>query len=83
MPAVLGDWPQLSGEQTGLQSQSTLRRHGSELKEEELPQKYVKYNLSKELRQDILGHFFDGLNYDLSVGKPKNNGWLRKKNTKG
>ena len=36
----------------------------------------------KELRRDILrAHFFDGLN--LSVVKPKNNGLLRKNNTKG
>ena len=34
-------------------------------------------------RYNILSHFFDGLNYGLSVGKPKNNGLLRKKNTKG
>ena len=25
----------------------------------------------KELRHDILSHFFDDLNYGLSVGKPK------------
>ena len=37
----------------------------------------------KELRHDILSHFFDGLNYGVSVGKPKNNGLLRKRNTKG
>ena len=36
-----------------------------------------------ELRHDILSHFFDGLNYGLSVAKPKNNGLLRKKNTTG
>ena len=35
-----------------------------------------------ELRQDILSHFFDSLNCGWSVGKPKNNGLLRKKNTK-
>ena len=37
----------------------------------------------KELCRDVLSHFFDGLNYGLSAGKPKNNGLLRKKNTKG
>ena len=37
----------------------------------------------KELRRDILSHFFDGLNFGLSVRTPKNNGFLRKKNTKG
>ena len=37
----------------------------------------------KELRHDILSHFFDGLNYCSSVSKPKNNGLLGKKNTKG
>ena len=37
----------------------------------------------KELRHDILNHFFDGLNIGSIVGKPKNNGLLRKKNTKG
>ena len=37
----------------------------------------------KELYHDILNHFFDGLNYSWSVAKPKNNGLLRKKNTKG
>ena len=37
----------------------------------------------KELRHDILSHFFDGLNYGLSAGKPKNNGLLREKNIKG
>ena len=37
----------------------------------------------KELRHDILCHFFDGLNYGLSAGKPKNGGLLRKKNNKG
>ena len=35
----------------------------------------------KELRRDILSHFFDGLNYGLSVVKTKNNGILRKKKT--
>ena len=39
-----------------------------------------KCQFLKELRHDILDHSFDGLN--LSVGKPKNNGLLRKKNTK-
>ena len=37
----------------------------------------------KEPRHDVLSHFFDGLNYGSSVVKPKNNGLLRKKNTKG
>ena len=37
----------------------------------------------KELRHDILSHFFDGLNCNSNVGKPKNNGLLMKKNTKG
>ena len=36
----------------------------------------------KELSHDILKHF-DDLNYGYSVGKPKSNGLLRKKNTKG
>ena len=36
----------------------------------------------KELRHDILSHFFDDLNYGLSGGKPKTNDLLRKKNTK-
>ena len=35
------------------------------------------------VRQDILRHFFDGLNYGLSVAKPENNTLLRKENTKG
>ena len=37
----------------------------------------------KELGHDILSHFFDPLNYSLSVGKTNNYGLLRKKNTKG
>ena len=37
----------------------------------------------KELCHDILSHFFDGLSHDLSVGKPKTNGLLRKEKTKG
>ena len=36
----------------------------------------------KELRHDVLSHFFDGLTYGLSIAKPKN-ALLRKKNTKG
>ena len=36
----------------------------------------------KQQRHDILSHFFDGLKYGLSAGKPKSNGLLRKKNTK-
>ena len=31
----------------------------------------------KELRHDILSHFFDSLNYDKSARKPKNNGLLK------
>ena len=37
----------------------------------------------KELRHDILGHFFDGVSHGLSVGKPKTNDLLMKKKTKG
>ena len=37
----------------------------------------------KELRHDILSHFFDGLSHGLSVGKPKTNGLLMKEKTKG
>ena len=37
----------------------------------------------KELRHDIWSHFFDGLSCGASVGKPKTNGLLRKKNTRG
>ena len=37
----------------------------------------------KELRHNTLRHFFDSLNYGVSVGKPINNGSLRKKNIKG
>ena len=36
----------------------------------------------KELRHDILSLLWR-LNYGLSIAKPKNNGFLRKKNTKG
>ena len=36
----------------------------------------------KELRHDILSLFFDGLNYCYSVGKPKNSGLLKKKNSR-
>ena len=36
----------------------------------------------KELRHDILSHFFDVLNCGSAFGKIKNNGVLRKKNTK-
>ena len=35
------------------------------------------------VRHDILSHFVDGLNYGLSVGKPKHDGLLKKENTKG
>ena len=37
----------------------------------------------KELRHDILSHFFNGINCGYSAGKPKNNVLLRKKNLKG
>ena len=37
----------------------------------------------KQLRHNILSHFFDGLNCGLSAGKPKNAGLLRKKTPKG
>ena len=37
----------------------------------------------KELRHDILSHFFEGLSHGLSVGKPKTNGLLIKEKTKG
>ena len=30
-----------------------------------------------------MSNFFDGLNYGFTAAKPKNNGLLRKKNTKG
>ena len=47
----------------------------------------IKLNFSatvlKELRHDIFSHFFFCLNHGQSVGKPKNNGLPRKKNTKG
>ena len=43
----------------------------------------VKGGLLKELHHNILSHFFDGLNCSSSVGKPKNNGLLWNKNTKG
>ena len=36
----------------------------------------------KELLHDILSHFYESLNYGLSIAKPKTNGLLRKKNTK-
>ena len=36
----------------------------------------------KELRHNILRHYFDGLKYGKSVGKPKNKGLLRKKTPK-
>ena len=32
---------------------------------------------------NILSRFLEGLNYGLSVKKPKSNGLLKKKNTKG
>ena len=38
--------------------------------------------LKELLCHDVLSHFFDGLNCGSSVGKPKNNGFLRKKNNK-
>ena len=37
----------------------------------------------KELRHDILSHFFDDLSHSASVGKPKTNGLLMKEKTKG
>ena len=37
----------------------------------------------KELRHDILSHFFDGLSHVLSVVKPKSSGLLMKEKTKG
>ena len=37
----------------------------------------------KGVRHDNLSHLFNGLNHCLSAGKPKNNGLLGKKNTKG
>ena len=50
-------------------------------------QSNLSYNnnclILRELRHEILSHFFDGLNYGESVAKPKKNGMLSKKNTKG
>ena len=43
----------------------------------------LRLTMLKELRHDILSRFFDFLNCGSSVGKMKNNGVLRKKNTKG
>ena len=40
-------------------------------------------NIIKEQCHDILSHFINSLDYGQSVGKPKNNNLLRKKNTKG
>ena len=40
------------------------------------------YSRLKELRHDILSHFFDGPSNGLSVGKPKSNGLLIKEKTK-
>ena len=31
----------------------------------------------KELRHNILSHFFEGLNFGSSVGRPKNNGLVK------
>ena len=42
----------------------------------------ILFRQLQELRHDILSYFFDGLNCGSSVGKPKNDGLLRKKNTK-
>ena len=39
--------------------------------------------LLKELRHDILGHFFDSVSHSWSVGKPKTNALLMKEKTKG
>ena len=41
------------------------------------------FHWSGYVTNDILSHFFDGLNCGSSVWKPKHNGLLRKKNTKG
>ena len=35
-----------------------------------------------ELCRHILGHFFDGLNYSLSIGQPENKGLLMKNEDK-
>ena len=43
----------------------------------------IKTNALKELRHDILSHFFDGLSHGLSVGKPKTNSLLMEEKTKG
>ena len=37
----------------------------------------------KELRHDVLSHYFDGLSHGLSVGKPKTNSLLMEEKTKG
>ena len=37
----------------------------------------------KELRHNILSHFFDALSNGVSVEKPKTNGLLMKEKTKG
>ena len=47
------------------------------------PQCFSSARCLKELRHDILGHSFEGLNCGLSAEKPKNNGLLRKKTPKG
>ena len=59
--------PQLEGRGRGKTHQTTLK---------------YSHDTLKDLRRDIVSHFFDGLNYGLSVRKPKNNGLLRKKKAK-
>ena len=44
---------------------------------------FVSLGDLKELHHHILSHFFNVLNRGSSVGKAKNNGVLRKKNTIG
>ena len=46
-------------------------------------QMLIVYFDLKELHHNLLSHYFDFLNYGLSVEKPKNNGSLRKKTPKG
>ena len=49
-----------------------------------LPNFMSKLKRWKELRRNILSHFFDGLSHGLSGGKPKTNGLLMKeKNQRG
>ena len=44
---------------------------------------FLFFSSLKELHHDMLCHFFNGLSCGSDVGKPKNNGFLRIKNTKG